>query len=140
MKVKVLYPFKSRTRAFIDVIGILAGLFIMAAPCIAQEDMRVVDKSVFVQPVRSPALFEHDVHNDQAELDDCAVCHHLYEDGVRLEGESSEDQQCVECHAEVVDAHSVSSINLRRAYHLRCKGCHLSSNSGPIMCAECHKK
>lgn len=140
MKVKELYPNKSTARIFIGVIGIWAGMVIMAALCFAQEDMQVVDNSVFTHPVRPPARFAHDEHNELAEVDDCAVCHHLYEDGVRLEDESSEDQQCVACHAEVVDAHSDTPINLRRAYHLRCKECHLNSNSGPIMCAECHRQ
>ncbi len=118
-------------------VFLLVLLLGAAAPGMSQEDMVVVDNSVFTHPVRSASLFEHDVHNDQAELDDCAVCHHLYEDGQLLEDESSEDQQCVACHSE---KSGDGGVSLRRAYHMRCKGCHLVEKAGPVMCAECHVK
>jgi class III cytochrome C family protein len=101
----------------------------------SQEDMEVVDNSVFGNPVRGPAVFVHDEHNEQAELEDCNICHHVYEDGVLLEYDSSEDQSCSECHA--INA-SGDNHALRKAFHLNCKGCHLQTGSGPVMCGECH--
>jgi hypothetical protein len=119
-------------------LGCIAAMLVLllaASQSFSQEEMQVVDNSVFNRPVRSPALFEHDVHNETAEIDDCAQCHHLYEDGKLIEDESSEDQMCSECHSEKSDG---SNPSLRRAYHLNCKGCHLKKGAGPIMCAQCH--
>ena len=109
---------------------------LMATQSFSQEEMRVVDNSVFTRTAREPALFAHDVHNEQAELEDCNICHHLYEDGKLIEDESSEDQACSECHMEKSTG---SNPSLRRAYHLNCKGCHLEKGAGPIMCAQCHQ-
>jgi hypothetical protein len=33
-------------------------------------------------------------------IEDCNECHHVYEDGEKLEDESSEDSSCSECHEE----------------------------------------
>jgi hypothetical protein len=118
------------------IVAMLTLLF-AATQSLSQEDMVVVDNSIFEKPVRAPALFEHDVHNEVAGIEDCAECHHLYEDGKRVEDESSEDQACSECHSEKGDGNSPS---LRRAYHLNCKGCHLDKAAGPIMCMQCHRK
>ena len=118
-----------------SIVVVLASL-IMATQGFSQEEMRVVDNSVFDRPVRAPALFEHDIHNETAEIEDCSVCHHLYEDGKLIEDESSEDQACSECHA---NNKTGSNPSLRRAYHLNCKGCHMEQGAGPIMCAQCHR-
>ena len=117
------------------IVAVLTLLF-AATQSLSQEDMRVVDNSNFNRPVRAPSLFEHDVHNETAGIEDCAECHHLYEDGKRVEDESSEDQACSECHSEKSDG---SNPSLRRAYHLNCKGCHLEKSAGPIMCMQCHR-
>jgi hypothetical protein len=116
---------------------ICVGVLVFAvAQSFSQEDMRVVDNSIFERPVRVSSVFEHDLHNETAGLDDCSICHHLYEDGELLEGESSEDQSCAECHL----AESAGGMpSLRRAFHLNCKGCHLSKRTGPVMCAQCHR-
>ncbi len=116
---------------------VLPALLLAASQSFSQEEMRVVDNSIFNRPVRAPSLFEHDVHNETADIEDCAECHHLYEDGERVEDESSEDQSCSECHSEKSDG---SNPSLRRAYHVNCKGCHLDKGAGPIMCAQCHRK
>ena len=101
----------------------------------AQEDMRVVDNDDFVSPQRARALFNHDEHNDAAEIEDCSVCHHLYEDGKLVEDESSEDQRCSECHELRSSGGQPSLMN---AFHLRCQGCHQVREAGPVMCGECH--
>jgi hypothetical protein len=101
-----------------------------------QEDMRVVDNSVFDHPQRPPSLFNHDTHNENAGLDDCAECHHLYDDsGKKLEAESSEDQMCADCHTLQDDGRKPG---LRKAFHTNCKGCHLIQEKGPVVCAQCH--
>lgn len=107
------------------------------ATAYSQDDMTAVDNTVFLQPGRPPAVFDHDDHNDAAGIDACQECHHIYEDGVLLEDESSEDQMCSECH----DLKPSGRMpGLMKAFHLNCKGCHLEMKKGPVMCGECHRK
>ncbi len=115
---------------------LLLMLVLAAALVGAQEDMRVVSNEDFVSPQRPSAVFNHDEHNDNAEIEDCRVCHHLYEDGKLVEGESSEDQSCSECHELRASDGQPSLMN---AFHLRCQGCHLARKAGPVMCGECHR-
>ncbi len=81
--------------------------------------------------------FPHDTHNENAGIEDCAVCHHVYEDGKLMEGESSEDTTCAECHTTKGDSKHMELIT---RYHDRCRGCHLEREKGPVTCGECHKK
>jgi len=110
------------------VIGCLFNAF-------SQDEMQLVDNSDFENPQRPAALFAHDEHNEMAEIEDCAECHHLYEDGQLVEDESSEDQYCADCHGLKPDG---SVPSLLQAFHANCKGCHLERDAGPIMCGECH--
>ena len=103
----------------------------------AQEEMAVIDNSVFNNPVRPPATFQHDDHNVKACIEECMECHHVYEEGVLQEYESSEEQLCSECHE--LEA-SETTLPLMKAFHISCKGCHIEKKIGPIMCGECHKK
>ncbi|MBW2408172.1 MAG: cytochrome c3 family protein, partial [Deltaproteobacteria bacterium] len=104
-------------------------------PGFSQEDMEIIDAVGFALKHRPPVVFQHDEHNELAQIEDCSECHHVYEDGKKLEDESSEDQSCSECHAENA---SGRQPGLRKAFHLNCKGCHLENNKGPIMCGQCH--
>ena len=60
--------------------------------------MEVIEDDGFQKRQRPPAVFKHDDHNETAEIEACNECHHIYEDGEKLEDESSEDQLCSECH------------------------------------------
>jgi hypothetical protein len=108
---------------------------IVTLPAFSQEDIEVLDDSGFSKNQRPPAVFRHDEHNEKAEIDACNECHHVYEDGEKLEDESSEDQRCSDCHDE---KQTGDQPRLIRAFHLNCKGCHLASKKGPVMCGECH--
>jgi hypothetical protein len=108
---------------------------ILLIPAFAQEDMDVVDDSGFVKRQRPPAVFQHDAHNEKAQIDECNECHHVYEDGKKLEDESSEGESCSDCHEE---SDSGNQPGLRKAFHLNCKGCHLKRKQGPVMCGTCH--
>lgn len=113
----------------------VVGIFLISA--FAQEDMEVVDDVGFSNKRRPLAVFRHDEHNENAGIEDCNECHHIYEDGQKLEDESSEDQSCSDCH----DEKSVDNKpGLRRAFHLNCKGCHLERKQGPVMCGTCHSR
>ena len=103
----------------------------------AQEDMTAVDNTVFGKPQRTRAVFRHDAHNEKAKIDDCSVCHHVYQDGKLVKDASSEGQPCADCHALAATGNTPS---LRKAFHLRCAGCHEKSGKGPLMCGECHPK
>ena len=117
-------------------IAVLALLLMMLAVAGSQEEMEFVDNSDFANPQRTPSVFRHEEHNEIAELEDCAECHHVYDDnGQKLEDETSEDQRCSECHE---SRSSGRKPSLTRAYHLNCKGCHLKQKKGPFLCGECH--
>jgi hypothetical protein len=103
----------------------------------SQDEMTVVDNSVFDNPQRSPSMFVHDEHNETAGIDECSECHHVYEDGELVEDESSEDMRCSDCHDL---AKSDDQPALMNAFHANCKGCHEAEGKGPIMCGECHVK
>lgn len=116
---------------------LVAGIVLALSAAWSQEDMTVVDNAVFENPRRPPAVFNHEEHNEQAFLFDCAACHHVYEDGELVEGASSEDQRCSDCH----DLKgSQGRPSLIQAFHGQCKGCHLAEKKGPILCGECHVK
>jgi len=119
------------------LLGALLLTAVLLVAAYSQDDMTAVDNTIFPQQERPPAVFEHDDHNDAAGIDACQECHHLYEDGVLLEDESSEDQMCSECH-ELKPAGQMPG--LMKAFHLNCKGCHLERKAGPVMCGECHRK
>jgi len=115
---------------------IISSLIFVSAH--SQEDeMLIVDNKVFENPQRPPAAFKHDEHNENAAIEECNICHHIYKDGKLLEDESSEDQLCSECHNLTASGNQPA---LRKAFHINCKGCHKENGDGPIMCGECHKK
>ena len=96
-----------------------------------------MDNYYFADAQRPAALFDHDLHNEQAALeDDCAVCHHLYENGQLIEDESSEDSLSSDCHG--LKKAPDNTVPLRAANHKRCKSCHFSKRKGPVLCGECH--
>jgi hypothetical protein len=113
---------------------VLGSIFLIVSVH-SQEDMVVVNDDVFDSPQRPPAVFNHDGHNEIAEIEECNQCHHLYEDGKLVEDESSEDQSCSDCHEENGSGDKPSLI---KAFHKNCKGCHLENKKGPIMCGQCH--
>ncbi|MBW1695323.1 MAG: cytochrome c3 family protein [Deltaproteobacteria bacterium] len=119
------------------VVVVFAMIF-LAVTSRSQEDVTHVQDSAFGQRMRPPVPFAHDEHNEQAEIEDCNVCHHLYdENGQLVEDESSEDSECSECHASNEQSYPITLVQL---YHNRCKGCHLEKKAGPVMCAECHPR
>ena len=123
-----------RKRGVVLMAALLLTVFLLVA-AYSQEDMTAIDNSVFPEPSRSASIFNHEEHNEAAEIDECNECHHVYEDGVKLEDESSEDQQCSECHEL---ERSGKKPALMKAFHTNCKGCHKDKKKGPLMCGQCH--
>lgn len=111
------------------------ALVVFSGMCsFAQEEVTAVEDSAFGERMRPRAVFFHEDHNEKAEIEDCNVCHHVYDGSALVEDESSEDMECSACHA----ASDRSELNLANVYHLQCKGCHVESKKGPVMCNECH--
>lgn len=103
----------------------------------SQEDIKMVQDGAFGKRMRPAVVFHHDSHNETAKIDDCTICHHVYRDGKKVDGESSEGMACSECH-ELKD--KKNPIPLAIVYHNRCKGCHLEKKQGPVVCGGCHVK
>ena len=118
---------------FLLMVPLMVGILLI--PAFSQEDMEVVDNEGFSKKQRPPAIFRHDAHNETAQIEECNECHHVYENGEKLEDESSEDQSCAECHDEKSNG---NTPGLKKAFHTNCKGCHLEQKKGPIMCGSCH--
>jgi len=112
-------------------------LLAVSGTALAQENMTILRSPAFDRHQRPPVPFVHDMHNAMAEIDDCAVCHHVYEDGVLMEYETSEDQPCSDCHP--VDPQD-GELGLMRAFHKRCITCHDRVDKGPLTCGGCHVK
>lgn len=97
-----------------------------------------IDVSAFKKTIRPRVLFDHDAHNETADLDECGSCHHVWEGGKQVEDESSEDQSCSDCHS--LKPGSGNKISLVNAFHIQCRSCHFEGNKGPVLCGQCHRK
>ena len=120
------------------ITGFVAIFMVMTA--YSQEDIVAIEDSAFTDRQRAVAVFPHDEHNEKAALEECNVCHHIYEDGKKAGDESSEGAECSECH-QVKGGDN--PVPLMKAYHDMCKGCHLRRGgevpkTGPVTCGECH--
>jgi hypothetical protein len=104
----------------------------------AQEEAIVLDMGGTAD--QRPAVdFDHGLHMG---LFECLDCHHQIEDGVNVLDESdltpgNPDVRCLVCHT------PDTGIDLQRAYHRQCMGCHIDTRkagepSGPEMCGSCH--
>lgn len=118
---------------------ILTGAFFLSVLMLwsaySQEDVEVLDNSVFENPQRTAAIFNHFAHDENAGIEFCNECHHIYEDGKLVEDESSHEQRCADCHGVEAEGNTPS---LLKAFHTKCKACHQNQKKGPIMCGECH--
>ena len=125
-------------RLFIP-LSVLVVLALAGLSVYAQEDLSVVDDTAFADNMRPLPVFRHDEHNDAAGIEDCAECHHVYdENGQRMADESSEDQECSACHGAAEDGQF--PMELVRRFHLNCQGCHQTEKAGPVVCGDCHKR
>ena len=115
--------------------GILLFLLAVAA-AYAQTGIFFVEDAAFDKHRRPPVPFHHDEHNETAGITECNTCHHMYEDGEKLEFEASIGMECSQCH---LKNETASRMDLIRAYHLQCRGCHLKAGAGPITCSQCHR-
>ncbi len=96
-----------------------------------------MDTSAFDHVKRPPVMFDHDEHNDTAEIDDCAICHHVWENGTLVADESSEDSPCSQCHQ--LKSGPENKMALANAFHTQCRTCHIDGGKGPLLCGQCHR-
>ncbi len=68
-----------RCALIVSTIFLLAPFLFVSA--YAQEDMRIIANDIFQDPIRVPAIFVHDRHNESAEIEACSRCHHVFESG-----------------------------------------------------------
>jgi len=119
---------------FVLTVSLFCPVMIIDAH--SQEDMGFVDTDAFENPRRPPAVFRHDEHNELAKIEECNVCHHVYDEtGHLVEDESSEDQLCSDCHELEASGRQPA---LMKAFHTNCKGCHKAKKDGPMICGQCH--
>ncbi len=118
---------------------LFTGLLIVCVGTVfSQTNMKVVQDEAFKDPQRPPAVFVHDEHNMKAEIYDCSVCHHVYQNGTKVPNAMSVGKGCSDCHK--IDASDDNPVELMDAYHRQCMGCHQDKGKGPLMCGECHVK
>lgn len=121
------------------VFFVCAGItMVYGNQAVAEDDIVRMDTSAFDRLRRPAAVFDHDSHNQAALIDDCAVCHHVWENGKIVPGESSEDSPCSDCHG--LTAGPDNPMPLANAFHIQCRSCHIKTGKGPLLCAECHQK
>ncbi|NLW81849.1 MAG: cytochrome c3 family protein [Desulfovibrionales bacterium] len=116
--------------------SVLLYVTLCSVSAFSQEDT-VLKVDAFGKLERPVSVFDHDTHNEKAQAEDCSLCHHVYKDGKKVEGESSEGQACSECHTLKAQG---TQPGLRMAYHQQCKKCHIDQKKGPVACGECHVK
>ena len=136
---------------------IIGGLFFSPSPSLSAMDWPdVVELGVLVN-LYDPVTFDHTMHE---EVTSCSNCHH------QTKGLTVEDEKCLQCHKESdtaeevtcgachpvnpvsaeslraskdVDLFHFDTAGLKRAYHLKCLGCHMEMDA-PSGCEDCHPK
>jgi len=88
---------------------------------------------------KPPVKFSHRVH--EARRVACAQCHHDYQGRRNVWHEGQPVSKCQACHGLRPEARR---LDVKNAYHRRCKGCHLrlqqqGRQAGPIECQGCHR-
>ncbi len=123
-------------RNYVMILTLIGIAALVGLTAHAQEDIEFVEDSGFATRMRPPVPFNHDEHNEMAGIEDCIECHHVYDEaGNRHDDESSEDQECSECHGAQGDEYPMELV---RHYHMNCKGCHQAEKAGPVTCGTCH--
>ena len=138
IKTHLSMPVISKLSMAISIVFFLVsmqGSELMAQP----DDIWLDHPASYSRKQRTAVFFPHTQHMEEM---DCLDCHHDYENGDNIlspddleEGEP--EALCTSCH------HPQASINLRKAFHRQCIGCHRDHarqgfEVGPRLCAECH--
>jgi hypothetical protein len=145
-----------KEKLFISIL-VIGGLVFSQAPYLsAMDGPEDVELEALVS-IYEPVAFDHTMHE---EVTSCATCHH------HTTGLPAEDEECLRCHKDSVTADEVTCTGchpanpvsaetakassdedlfhidtegLKRAYHLKCLGCHTEMDA-PSGCEDCHPK
>jgi hypothetical protein len=136
---------------------ILCGLLAVSSHFAPASEAPEVIELDHLGNIYEPVFFDHAMHMDVAS---CATCHH------HTTGEPAEDEKCLQCHQESGEADEIAcgechpenrgraentralmdadlfhndTAGLKRAYHLKCLGCHREIDL-PSGCEDCHLK
>ena len=148
---------KMRPKGRLFIALSIGSLLIISAPYLsAMDGPDFVELDTLVN-IYEPVAFDHSMHVDVAS---CAACHH------HTTGLPAEDAKCLRCHKESDGADEVmcsgchsanrgraeqvrasmdadlfhtDTAGLKRAYHLKCLGCHMEMEA-PSGCEDCHPK
>jgi hypothetical protein len=140
---------------FVGFILAVVPVLSSQSPC-ASEFPAVVELET-LSNIYTGVIFDHAMHTD---MTSCATCHH------HTTGLPAEDEKCLRCHQESGEAGEVmcggchpanrgraekaralidtdlfhnDTAGLKRAYHLKCMGCHIEMEV-PSGCEDCHPK
>jgi len=124
------------------VLAALLGT-VGAGPPVAMEPPAVSRLKISLPggPQQPAVEFSHRRH--EARRVDCRQCHHEYRLGGRNVWQKGQPvQQCQACHG---PSPRKNRLDLKSAFHLQCRGCHLKRRQrqapgGPIRCQECHRQ
>jgi len=119
----------------LPLLFVAALVLACAQAALSQESMTKLAPEAFGKLTRPAAQFQHDKHNEKAQITDCVVCHHGGKDGKQDKSASTEGTPCAECH-KVKPAGKATG--LQRAYHKQCIDCHRTKGKGPVACGQCH--
>ncbi len=121
---------------------VLAVLLLIGLPVFSAD----TEDEPFPDRQRPPSNFYADQHDQHMESQECKACHHRYEDGENVLEESDLEEGspgilCASCHNDS----SKSKIDLQKAFHRQCMGCHdrlskKGEKTGPSLCGECHSR
>ena len=118
--------------------------FILMPLSFALADAEIpADKNVIVFPSElGDVAFNHQLHSTLTDVGGlekvkCSTCHHTYE------GEGAV-KPCTQCHIRGKKAAEGETLDLKKAFHYRCRNCHKytmrqGKHSGPDKkCSLCH--
>ena len=75
----------------IALVALLAlSLLLPAFLAMAQDDLKEIKSEAFGKLQRPAVAFDHNAHNEKAQIEDCLVCHHSGENGVQDKTTGSE--------------------------------------------------
>jgi hypothetical protein len=125
-------------RAFCLFFLLACVFFAWSLPCLAQDEVMVLETPELGAHQRPLVHFNHEKH---AESMECMRCHHDYDEFLNNMG--GEGNRCADCHEkQPLD----NPLPLMDAFHTQCIGCHQEMNQRslarniPLACGECHIK
>lgn len=123
------------TKKVLMSVLVVSAVLLYFLPAFSQEDIKFLQDEAFTNAQRPAAVFNHDEHNEMAEIEDCMPCHHegKDDDGNLIEGDYL---PCADCH----EVNPDEGTPLMLAYHIQCENCHIEKKKGPVTCGECHVK